>query len=140
MQISRHRAEEAAAEAEATETKLGVEIDSLKKSNLSLQQQLEEIKQAAVTEGGVDAVLRQQLDLAQEEIEKYKNLEVEQQQQKAEEKSRKRHVETNTPEMDITMIKELTAQIKNKDIDLDLAKDALYRIVFTFSSSKTWTS
>ena len=90
------------------------------------------IKKAAVTEGGVDAVLRQQLDLAQEEIEKYKNLEVEQQQQRAEEKSRKRHVETNTPEMDITMIKELTAQIKNKDIDLDLAKDALYRIVFTF--------
>ena len=29
--------------------------------------------------------------------------------------------------MDITMIKQLSAQIKNKDIDLDLAKDALYR-------------
>ena len=93
-----------------------------------------------MTEGGVDAVLRQQLDLAQEEIEKYKNLEVEQQQKRAEEKSRKRHVETNTPEMDITMIKELTAQIKNKDIDLDLAKDALYRLVFTHQTtiSKKW--
>ena len=75
----------------------------------------------------MDAVLRQQLDLALEEIERFKTLEVEQQQRKADEKARKRHVETNTPEMDITMIKSLSAQIKNKDIDLDLAKDALYR-------------
>ena len=51
LQISRHRSEEAQAEAEAAQIKLDVEIESLKKSNLSLQNQLEEIKQAAVTEG-----------------------------------------------------------------------------------------
>lgn len=127
LQISRHRADEAAAAAEAVEVKLTVEIDALTNSNGSLQRQLEEIKQAAVTEGGVDAVLRQQLDLAQEQLEQFKTQQVEQQQQRADEKARKRHVETNTPEMDITMIKSLSAQIKNKDIDLDLAKDALYR-------------
>ena len=67
-----------------------------------------------MTEGGVDAVLRQQLDQAQEELGQFKVAQVEQQQQRADEKSRKRHVETNTPEMDITMIKSLAAQVKNK--------------------------
>ena len=48
----------------------------------------------------------------------------------AEAKSKRRHVETNTPEMDLAMIKSLTAQIKNQDIDLSVTKDALYRKMF----------
>ena len=40
--------------------------------------------------------------------------------------------------MDITMIKQLSAQIKNKDIDLDLAKDALYRNWIIIFSSTIW--
>ena len=44
--------------------------------------ELEDIKQAAVSEGGVDAVLRKQLDDANEEIRKFKLQAVELQQQK----------------------------------------------------------
>ena len=46
---------------------------------------------------------------------------------KVEAKARKRHQETNTPEMDVTLLKSMAAQIKNQDIDLGMTKEALYR-------------
>ena len=52
-----------------------------KDENEKLYKELEEIKQAAVSGGGVDAVLRQQLDVANEEIQQFKLKQVEQQQQ-----------------------------------------------------------
>ena len=107
-------------------------------------------EKAAVSEGGVDAVLRQQLDMANEEIQQFKMKQIETQQNavsfyncrgesihfiQAEAKSKRRHVETNTPEMDLAMIKSLTAQIKNQDIDLSVTKDALYRNMFHMATN-----
>ena len=76
----------------------------------------------------IPALQRQQLDLAQEEIEKYRNAAVEQQQEKADEKARKRHVETNTPEMDVAMIKGVHAYISLSVIDLPTGQ---FRVVET---------
>ena len=81
LQIQRNRAQEASEEAEAASMSLRVEVAHYKDENAKLYKELEDIKQAAVSGGGVDAVLRQQLDVANEEIQQFKLKEVEQQQQ-----------------------------------------------------------